>query len=124
MLRVSERLLRLIPRKYADSLPAAKGGPHVRVSSPAPGGSTLITSAPMSPSICVHNGPASIRVRSSTRSPSSAPLSAATAPPHHRGTENTEKNKTNGGRFNQVDHVVSRAAHQYIASRVRPGGED
>src|SRR2546423_884122 len=72
MLSVTERLLRLMPRKYADSF-SANGGPHVRVSSPLPGGSTLITSAPMSPSIIVHRGPASMRVKSSTRSPSSAP---------------------------------------------------
>jgi hypothetical protein len=43
------------------------------VSSPVPTGSTLMTSAPMSPSIMVHSGPARMRVRSRTRSPSSAP---------------------------------------------------
>ena len=52
---------------------ATQGGPQVRVSSPAPGGSTLITSAPRSPSIWAHSGPASTRVRSRTRMPSSAP---------------------------------------------------
>src|SRR2546421_12287046 len=65
------------------------GGPQLRVSSPLPGGSTLITSAPMSPSIMVHSGPARIRVRSSTRMPASAPLAEAvigSCPlPAHRG---------------------------------------
>ena len=53
---MSERLLRLTPRKYAAS-PLANGGPQPRVSSPEPGGSTLITSAPMSPSIMAQSGP-------------------------------------------------------------------
>src|SRR5260221_9562073 len=48
------------------------GGPQARVSSSA-GGSTLITSAPWSPSIIVQIGPASTRERSMTRRPSSAP---------------------------------------------------
>src|SRR5262249_11934293 len=41
-----------------------------RVSSPSPGRSTLITSAPRSPSIMVQYGPESTLVRSSTRMPS------------------------------------------------------
>src|SRR5512134_1791952 len=96
MLSVSERLLRLTPRKYADS-PLTKGGPQVRVSSPAPGGSTLITSAPMSPSICVHSGPARMRVRSSTRSPSSAPLGFSVLITRH-----SLRFLTHGGRLVQV----------------------
>jgi hypothetical protein len=76
MLSVSERLLRLMPRKYAAS-PATKGGPQPRVSSPLSGGSTLITSAPMSPSIMVQSGPARMRVRSTTRIPASGPLAAS-----------------------------------------------
>src|SRR5512145_192308 len=47
-------------------------GAQPRVSSPRSGSSTLITSAPMSPSSIVQNGPASTRVRSMTFSPSSA----------------------------------------------------
>src|SRR5262245_50449560 len=43
--------------------------PQLRVSSPAPGGSSLITSAPRSASVIVHHGPASTRDRSSTRTP-------------------------------------------------------
>src|SRR6266850_355974 len=67
-----------------------KGGPQLRVSSPLPGGSTLMTSAPISPSIMVHNGPARMRVRSSTRTPASAPLAGAVIgsgplPAHRRG---------------------------------------
>src|SRR6516165_2662579 len=45
MLSVSERLLRLTPRKYTAS-PATKGGPQLRVSSPLSGGSTLMTRHP------------------------------------------------------------------------------
>src|SRR5215467_13971356 len=76
MLSVSERLLRLTPRKYTASLPT-KGGPQLRVSSPLSGGSTLITSAPMSPSIMVQSGPARIRVKSTTRMPASGPLAVS-----------------------------------------------
>ena len=45
-----------------------------RVWSPVPGGSTLITSAPMSPSTCPQNGPAITWQSSTTRTPSSAPV--------------------------------------------------
>src|SRR5262249_54898079 len=54
-------------------------GPQLRVSSPLPGGSTLITSAPMSPSIMVESGPARMRVRSMTRIPASGPVAAGAA---------------------------------------------
>src|SRR5438046_7336872 len=53
--------------KYVDS-PPAKGG-QLRVSSPFPGSSILMTSAPMSPSVIEQNGPARTRVRSRTRMP-------------------------------------------------------
>src|SRR6185503_6002633 len=49
------------------------GGAHSRVSSPVPGISTLMMSAPWSPSMSVQYGPARARVRSRTRIPSSAP---------------------------------------------------
>src|SRR5215470_2038638 len=49
------------------------GGPHLRVSSPWPGRSILMTSAPRSPSICVAVGPARMRVRSKTRMPDNGP---------------------------------------------------
>src|SRR5262245_2006445 len=69
-------LLRFTDMKYVDS-PSTKGG-QLRVSSPLPGSSTLITSAPMSPSIIAQKGPARTRVRSSTRTPASGPLGFAT----------------------------------------------
>src|SRR5258706_15821039 len=62
-------LLRLTDMKYVASAPT-KGG-QLRVSSPFPGSSTLMTSAPMSARIIEQNGPASTRVRSRTRMPSS-----------------------------------------------------
>ena len=45
----------------------AKGGPQWRVSSPTPGFSTLMTSAPRSAKFWVHQGPARTRLRSKTR---------------------------------------------------------
>jgi hypothetical protein len=64
-----------VVRGLGVSRPSAsfrKGGPQVRVSSPLPGRSILITSAPRSARVCVHQGPASTRDRSSTRIPSRA----------------------------------------------------
>src|SRR6266700_3015925 len=69
MLRVRLFLLRLTERKYVASPPAKGGQP--RVSSPLPGSSTLMTSAPMSPSDIEQNGPARTRVKSMTRMPAS-----------------------------------------------------
>src|SRR5271156_6374452 len=63
------RLLRFTARKYADSFPT-KGGPHPRDWSPTPGRSTLITSAPKSPSSIAQYGPARASVISTTRIPS------------------------------------------------------
>src|SRR5262245_6123533 len=62
--------------KYVDS-PSTNGG-QLRVSSPLPGSSTLMTSAPMSPSIMAQNGPARTRVRSRTRIPARGALLFAT----------------------------------------------
>src|SRR5207247_8868818 len=67
--RVTLFLLRLTDMKYVDS-PPAKGG-QLRVSSPFPGSSILMTSAPMSPSLIEQNGPARTRVRCRTRTPAS-----------------------------------------------------
>src|SRR3954453_7107852 len=50
------------------------GGAKPRVSSPAPGRSILITSAPRSASIWAQVGPASTRVRSKTRNPFKGPV--------------------------------------------------
>src|SRR5215475_10675384 len=46
-------------------------GAHARVSSPWTGSSIFRTSAPRSPSIIVQNGPATTRVKSTTRIPCS-----------------------------------------------------
>src|SRR5215475_2819006 len=53
-------------------MPLRTGGIQCRVSSP-PGPSTLMTSAPRSPSIWVQYGPASTREKSATSSPVSGP---------------------------------------------------
>ena len=66
----TERLLRLTLLKYAVSVRPTRR-PQSRVSSPRPGCSTLITSAPRSPSTMPQVGPANTRERSSTRTPSS-----------------------------------------------------
>src|SRR5688500_18806723 len=71
-------LFRFTDMKYVDSPPANGGQP--RVSSPLPGSSTLMTSAPMSPSSIAQYGPARTRVRSSTRIPFNG-CSAGTCPP-------------------------------------------
>src|SRR5262247_1324835 len=71
MFRVRLFLLRLTDMKYVASPPAKGGQP--RVSSPLPGSSILITSAPMSPSDMAQKGPARTRVRSITRMPDSGP---------------------------------------------------
>src|SRR6478736_10162109 len=65
------RLLRLRPRNSGPR-PCSPFGPSVRVESP-PGASTLMTSAPRSPSICVAEGPMKTVVRSSTLMPDSGP---------------------------------------------------
>mmetsp|Transcript_2828 Transcript_2828/g.4881 ORF Transcript_2828/g.4881 Transcript_2828/m.4881 type:complete len:167 (-) Transcript_2828:156-656(-) len=64
--RLTDRLLRLKPAKY--QLIPSRIVPCARIGSPA-GVSTLITSAPRSPSSCVQNGPAIMRVKSITRVP-------------------------------------------------------
>src|SRR5262245_2163910 len=77
MLSVRLFLLRFTERKYVAS-PLTKGG-QPRVSSPLPGSSILMTSAPMSPSDIAQNGPASTRVRSMTRTPWSGGRAAPAA---------------------------------------------
>ena len=68
-------LLRLTDWKYVARPCASNGGPQLRVSSPVPGRSTLITSAPRSASIIVANGPARIREKSRIRSSPSGGMS-------------------------------------------------
>jgi hypothetical protein len=62
------RLLRLRARNEALT-PLTEMMPALRAGSPVPMGSILITSAPMSASICVQKGPKMKRDRSSTRMP-------------------------------------------------------
>jgi hypothetical protein len=72
--RTTERLLRLRLRKY-EPMAGLRASPMWRVVSPS-GASTLITSAPMSPRICVQDGPRTLLVRSTTLSPASGPCAA------------------------------------------------
>src|SRR5260370_29540265 len=71
-------LLRLRLRKTALS-PPTNGGPILRALSP-PGGSTLITSAPASPSCIEQNGPHSPCVTSTTRNPARLPCALIISP--------------------------------------------
>ena len=63
-----ERLLRFTDDEVGGGAVAVRAGSRSRVSSPA-GDSTLITSAPRSPSVIAASGPASTRVKSATRMP-------------------------------------------------------
>src|SRR3954465_1561703 len=73
MLSASDFLPRFAELKYAESfvsLPSpsrSHGGPKARESSPTPGRSTLMTSAPRSARFWLAQGPASTRERSRTR---------------------------------------------------------
>src|SRR5678816_857350 len=69
-----ERLLRLTARKNAP-MSGLRMGPSCRVVSPS-GGSTLMTSAPRSPSCWAAHGPSTTVVQSMTRTPWSGPLMA------------------------------------------------
>src|SRR5207249_6106645 len=60
-----------------------KGGPHLRVSSPPSGLSTLMTSAPRSASNCPAQGPARMRASSITR----MPFSGGSAMDHRDGSK-------------------------------------
>src|SRR5262245_24760680 len=73
------RLLRLTDMNVVLSSPQ-NGGAHARESSPRPGRSILTTSAPMSPRICVQNGPATFWVRSTTTIPLSGSATATSLP--------------------------------------------
>lgn len=73
------RLLRFMPRNSGPIFwwPCA---PMPRTTSPS-GDSTLITSAPRSPSICVAEGPMKMVVMSMTRTPVSGPRAPGSSPP-------------------------------------------
>src|SRR5258705_12077595 len=95
------------------------GGAHSRVSSPVPGISTLMMSAPWSPSMSVQYGPASERWRSRTRIPSSAPGAG--------GVTGGEYRCDDGGAASALsaDHrAVSRdaAATPHLRATVPPAG--
>src|SRR5690242_4790989 len=84
-------LLRLTDMKYVDSPPANGGQP--RVSSPLPGSSILMTSAPMSPSSMAQYGPASTRVRSSTRMPFSGASARGIGSSFHDSLRETARDR-------------------------------
>src|SRR4051794_19223969 len=73
---VMQRLLRT-STGHSRLLPSIWPRPHSRIESGLPGGSTLMTSAPRSPSMRPANGPASMPPSSMTRRPASGPCGAA-----------------------------------------------
>src|SRR5690606_16575462 len=75
------RLFLLKPRKLSISPSVLLSRmPHERIHSP-PGCSTLITSAPRSPRICVSSGPCRSWVKSSTRTCDNGPVAAVLSSP-------------------------------------------
>src|SRR3954452_20529592 len=88
MLSVIDFLPRFAELKYAESFVSRPvrslihGGPKARESSPTPGRSTLITSAPRSARFRLAQGAASTRDKSRTRMCERGP---ATPPPKKRG---------------------------------------
>src|SRR5262245_23277120 len=76
----SERLLRFTVAKVG-AIPRGPA-PIRRTRSPEPGASTLITSAPWSPSIMVASGPEIMLVQSITRTPASGPDTAGLRADH------------------------------------------
>src|SRR4051812_42670738 len=75
-LSVMQRLLRT-STGHSRLLPSICPRPHSRIESGLPGGSTLMTSAPRSPSSRPANGPASMPPSSMTLTPASGPSGAA-----------------------------------------------
>src|SRR3954463_16286001 len=71
MLRVSDRLLQFSIVKYSEST-SGRSRSWLRVTSPRPGCSILMTSAPIQASSWVQTGPACTCVMSTTRTPSRA----------------------------------------------------
>src|SRR3954464_11004148 len=80
MLRVSDRLLQLSIVKYSEST-SGRSRSWVRVTSPRPGCSILMTSAPIHARSCVQTGPACTCVMSRTRTPSRALATVIERPP-------------------------------------------
>src|SRR4051812_34624977 len=79
MLRVRLRLLQLSIVKYSEST-SGRSRSWVRVTSPRPGCSILMTSAPIHARSCVQTGPACTCVMSTTRTPSRAFATVIEAP--------------------------------------------
>src|SRR3954465_8158916 len=79
MLRVRLRLLQLSIVKYSEST-SGRSRSWLRVTSPRPGCSILMTSAPIHPRSCVQTGPACTCVMSTTRTPSRAFATVIEAP--------------------------------------------
>src|SRR4051812_24271835 len=80
MLRVSDRLLQFSIVKYSEST-SGRSRSWERVTSPRPGCSILMTSAPIQASSCVQTGPACTCVMSTTRTPSRAFATVIERPP-------------------------------------------
>src|SRR4051794_32650411 len=80
MLRVRLRLLQLSIVKYSEST-SGRSRSWLRVTSPRPGCSILMTSAPIQASSCVQTGPACTCVMSTTRTPSRAFATVIERPP-------------------------------------------
>src|SRR3954466_13575678 len=79
MLRVRLRLLQLSIVKYSEST-SGRSRSWLRVTSPRPGCSILMTSAPIHARSCVQTGPACTCVMSTTRTPSRAFATVIEAP--------------------------------------------
>src|SRR3954449_1535190 len=80
MLRVSDRLLQFSIVKYSEST-SGRSRSWLRVTSPRPGCSILMTSAPIHARSCVQTGPACTCVMSRTRTPSRAFATVIERPP-------------------------------------------
>src|SRR3990172_1749527 len=123
--RLSVRLFlpRLTAMKYVASPPAKGGQP--RVSSPLPGSSTLMTSAPMSASAMEQKGPASTRVRSTTRIPASGGRTARERPRAAReaGFDRTVSLPTRPPFPDALDDALGDGGH-LLAPGARPSPEE
>src|SRR5215475_13734627 len=105
---VIDRLFRLNCAKYHES--PSTSTPCRRTGSPSPGGSILITSAPMSASSMLQNGPARIRVRSTTRTPESGkgdpPVPASYQSFRRSRIMVRRRHASRGGRMDEGDRLL------------------
>src|SRR5687767_7815685 len=101
-----QRLLRLT-LFHARPIPSRRL-PHVRIGSPAPGCSTLITSAPNSASAAPAIGPAASVAASMTRMPASGPgVTAGSATGGDRGALQPEVLTEGRARVPVAEHAAS-----------------